>query len=169
MGNLFTSLVYKGDFENWAILLDWLFDDNRFAQEKGWTSGYVSSFTKKVKRQLEIKDSNYAYGAARNIPFPSARPAEKTIMHSGGDGEGRDIIRHIRNGIAHGCTALSTQDRKLFIEICDYKDDKKKKQTAYLFVPVECLFIIHKIYTDMEKSFSNSKKKRTWKTCLRAS
>lgn len=164
MSKLFHSLVSEGVFADWAELLDWLFDENRFPKEKGWTSGHVSAFTKRVKVKLGLKNANYTYDAACRISFPSNRPAEKTIMHSKGDGEARDLIRHIRNGIAHGKANLSKPNGELYIEIFDYNAQKTSKtQTAYMFIPLESLFIICKTYLDAEKSFPSERKKRTRK------
>lgn len=161
MSKLFHSLVSEGVFADWAELLDWLFDENRFPKEKGWTSGHVSAFAKRVKANLELKKADYTYDPACRISFPSSRPAVKTIMHSKGDGEARDLIRHIRNGIAHGKTNLSKPNGKLYIEIFDY--NTQKTQTAYMFIPLESLFMICKTYLDTEKSFSGEKKKRARK------
>lgn len=49
MGKLFNTLVNESLIEDWANILDWLFDDERFSSERGWTRGYVGNFTKKVK------------------------------------------------------------------------------------------------------------------------
>lgn len=54
MGKLFNTLVNESLIEDWANILDWLFDDERFSSERGWTRGYVGNFTKKVKKLSKI-------------------------------------------------------------------------------------------------------------------
>ena len=70
MGKLFNRLVDEGLYKDWASLLDWLFDDNRF---QNWSSGYVGALTKKIKRLPQIGNNTYFYDCAKNLIFPSER------------------------------------------------------------------------------------------------
>lgn len=158
MSKLFKGLVSEGVFEKWASLLDWLFDDDRFSSDRGWSSGYVGAFIKKVKRLPNWGDSSYAYDFAQKINFEKYKADGLTIVHARGDAESRDLVRHIRNGIAHGKTRLSKPNGELFIEILDY--GKKKEQTAYMFMPLSCLFSIYEIYLQIEKVKNGNIKKK---------
>lgn len=156
MNKLFNNLVNEGLLNSWAEMLDWLFDDNRFSAEDGWTIGYVGAFIKKVKRMHNFKSNNYQYGAIKNLKFPSTDKREPIIIHSKGKGESRDLIRHIRNGIAHGRTKISRLKGELYIEIFDYNKDGQR--TAYIFISLGQLQLIYKAYTAVKKSKENAKK-----------
>ena len=153
MAKLFDRLVNEGLYNEWASLLDWLLDDSRFEK---WSSGYVGSFTKKIKRLDGIGDNTYFYDSARNLRFPLKNdPKRLLIMMCMGDSEGKDLVRHIRNGIAHGKATISKYNGILYIEIIDYS--KLNVQSAYMYMPVNFINQIHKIYTDVEKSIINGK------------
>lgn len=158
MSKLFNGLVNEGLLNSWAEMLDWLFDDNKFSVENGWTSGYVGAFIKKVKHIHNFNDDNYQYDSIKNLKFPNAVKKGSIIIHSNGKGESRDLVRHIRNGIAHGKTKISKPKGELHIEIYDY--NKEKQQTAYIFISLAQLQSIYKAYTEVKKSKENARKKR---------
>ena len=67
------------------------------------------------------------------------------IIHSKGDGsEGRDLVRHLRNGIAHGKTKVFSRDGHLWFELKDY--NTKKEPTAYTALPIGYLSQLQSIY-----------------------
>lgn len=131
MGKLFNTLVNESLIEDWANILDWLFDDERFSSERGWTRGYVGNFTKKVKKLSKIGKKNYSYEAVKNLSFPNSKSKTIQTIHSKGDGEGKDLVRHIRNGIAHGKTEITKSKGILHIKILDY-NKKKNKQPLFI-------------------------------------
>ena len=157
MSNFFNDLATEGIIKNCAELLDWIFDDERFSSGRGWTSGYVGKFTKKVKKTLPVRKSNYSYDCIKNLSFPHGKPKSIKIIHAKGDSEARDFVRHIRNGIAHGKTNISKPKGELYIEILDY--NKSGEQTAYIYIPLSCIFNIYNTYSEVEKSINNSIKK----------
>lgn len=158
MAKLFDRLVNEGLYNEWASLLDWLLDDSRF---RNWSSGYVGSFTKKVKRLPHIGSNTYFYDRANNLSFPSKDSTKKfLIMMCKGDSEAKDLVRHIRNGIAHGKAEISKYEGTLYIEIIDYT--KAGVQSAYLYIPVDYINKIHKVYIEVEKSMLNNKKAEGW-------
>ena len=153
MGKLFNRLVDEGLYKDWASLLDWLFDDNRF---QNWSSGYVGALTKKIKQLPQIGNDTYFYDCAKKLVFPIERTAHNVlIMMTKGDGEAKDLIRHIRNGIAHGKTDVFKQNNELYIEIVDYS--KSGNQSAYLCMPIGYINKIHKLYQDVKKSKGKKK------------
>ncbi len=157
MSKLFNGLASEGMLNDWAEILDWLFDDNRFSPDNGWTSGYVGAFIKKVKRIPNIGDSNYSYESIKKLNIPEHKTSTITIMHSKSDGESRDLVRHIRNGIAHGRATLSKPKGELHIEIRDI--NRQGDPVAYIFIPVNHLKLIFEAYKQVEKSKNNSLKK----------
>ena len=70
-----------------------------------------------------------------------------------GQGEAKDIVRHIRNGIAHGRAALCTRNKIRCIELTDYgkygEKNEKGGQTAYLLMPVVFIQDLYNIYTSI--------------------
>ena len=67
------------------------------------------------------------------------------------DGLCKDIVRHIRKGIAHGKTKFKKVKKQLYIEISDYNKLGKNK-TAYMFIPMEIIIKIQKIYKEILNS-----------------
>ena len=115
MSDFFRVLVSNNLMNEWAKVLDWIFDDNRFSKEHGWTSGYVGSFTKKLKK-LEGFEKGYAQVKSDYLNYPIECKQLTFIANFSGESEARGIVRHIRNGIAHGKTSykkirLSSQNR----------------------------------------------------------
>lgn len=154
MGNLFNRLESEGLYHEWAVLLDWLFDDDRF---RDWPSGYVGALTKKIKRLPFVGDETYFWENAKNICFPTHKAEKKLlIMMVKGDSEVKDLVRHIRNGIAHGKTTLFKQNGVLFIEIVDFS--KGGSQSAYLCLPIDYVNKIYKLYQDVKNSWKNKKR-----------
>ena len=153
MAKLFEKLADIGVYAEWAPLLDWLFDDNKF---DNWSSGYVGSLSKKIKRLEFFGDNNYVYDTYKSINYPNEKDKKsiKVIM-TRGDGEAKDIIRHIRNGIAHGKSTIYKTKGTTFIEILDY--NMKKQQTAYIYIPLEYISRIFTLFNDVEKSKNNDR------------
>lgn len=153
MGKLFDGLVNEGLMREWASLLDWIFDDEKFSN---WTSGYVGSLSKKIKKMPNLNKKNYLYDSAKKLPFDK-KPDDKSIKVLLGkkDGVAKDFIRHIRNGIAHGKTNIIKKAGVLYIEIVDYS---KGNQTAYIFMPISYITEIHKLYNNVKKSYENRRK-----------
>lgn len=157
MANFFAELVSQELIKDWAETLDWLVDDNKFDKQY-WSRGYVGSFTKKIKRLDNIGHQNYFYNSRENLDFTIPERLNKPLIISAkGDGEGRDFVRHIRNGIAHGNTDFKKVKGILYIEIIDY--NASKEQTAYIFFPITYITEIHKKYKDVEKSRENNRAK----------
>ena len=164
MGQLINRLVSENLINEWAEILDWLFDENKFSPQKRWSREKIGSFTKSVKRQLSVKDTNYKYDSAKNLCFKTTSN-ENTMIFSRSESEGRDIVRHIRNGIAHGRCEIQKNRNALFIQIRDY--NRTGDQTAYMYIPLDSIRTIHKIYKEKEKeknkhnAYSKTKGKAT--------
>ena len=163
MSRLFTELVESNLFKDWANTLDWLFDDeSRFSEQKGWSRGYVGAFIKRIKKMPNwCKDENYHYGQISLELFEKLKNSSCTdtpkIYMSKSNGEGRDLIRHIRNGIAHGKTYPYKHNGVLCVKIFDY--NKNKVPTAYISFPIHYIIEIHKNYLEQEKIIAHNRKK----------
>lgn len=162
MSNLFSQLVNAQLISAWADTLDWLFDDARFSKEKGWDRVNVGAYTKAIKRLPNLSKSNYHYGCFQDEEFPNINANNMTldvptIFMKKGESEGRDIVRHIRNGIAHGGTRVYHANKELYIEIIDY--GKKRKQTAYMAIPISYITELYRIYFVQEKVIRQKQRK----------
>lgn len=168
MGKVFNRLVSEKLIEEWALTLDWLFDDLKFSNDRNWNRGYTSFFTKKVKKleYLSDKEKRTKYGKCDCTEFPNQNKNQNKerlpyIVMSKSESFARDLIRHIRNGIAHGESTVCNVDSELYIEVIDYSDKTKspEKQTAYLFIPLSYVTQFYKLYDDINKSIMNTTKK----------
>lgn len=163
MGNFFSQLANYELISTWADTLDWLLDDRRFSTADGWTTGYVGAFTKNIKKLPHFSDKNYHYGSAKNINFPNVtksknKPKKPTFYLAKHECEGRDIVRHIRNGIAHGNAQIYHVGKDFYIEILDYRSDKQ--QTAYIAIPLDYITEIHRLYEIKLKAIKDNNTKR---------
>ena len=168
MGKFFNCLVSENLINDWASTLDWLFDDSKFSKARNWNGGYTSLFTKRIKKlkYLSNNEKRVFYGKCNSNEFPNQnRPKRKKrlpyIIMTAGDSFARDLIRHIRNGIAHGEAVISKVKDTLYIEIIDYSDKTKSqdKQTAYLFIPLTYITQFSQIYDEINKSIMNTTRK----------
>ena len=155
MSKFFNNLVNMELLNDWAATLDWLFDDAKFDSKK-WSSGYVGSFSKKIKKLDYIGQDNFICDKRDNIHFQNVIDKENPIIIKmiKGDGEGKDIVRHIRNGIAHGHNSFHKINEITYIEIIDY--NTKKEQTAYIVFPIRYIVLIHNIYTEVEQRIKSN-------------
>ncbi len=147
MSKLFVNLVNNGLINSWASLLDWLFDDEKFAD---WTPNLLGRYIKRLKKLPGLGENNYKYGATKKLSFPKRITRQKIKVLSGQQGgEAKDWVRHIRNGIAHGKTRIIKEQDGLWIEIKDY--NKSGKQTAYMFFPIGFIFKTFGLYKEIDK------------------
>ena len=163
MSKFFSKLVDDQLIERWADTLDWLFDDNKFSESVGWNRGHVANFTKAVNRQLHFSEKNYHYGKNKDMVFPQNGEEfciPTSYMYKG-ESEGRDLVRHIRNGIAHGRTKFYKVKSELYIQICDFGkkgNESASGQTAFLAIPMSYIPDIYKLYVKCEELIKNTKK-----------
>ena len=162
MGKFFSKLVDNQLIEIWADTLDWLFDDNKFSKDVGWNGGHASAFTKAIKHLPHFSIKNYHYGKQNVKRFPQAgnRFRIPTFYMLKGEGEGKDLVRHVSNGIAHGRTNFYMVKNELYIEICDFGKEGNNfanKQTAFFAMPMSYIPAICKLYVDREKAMKKDK------------
>ncbi|MFQ7139835.1 MAG: hypothetical protein ACLRQK_10435 [Evtepia sp.] len=162
VAGFFSLLIDKDLYQSWAKTLDWLFDDNRFAKEKGWTPGQVGKFTKKAKKLLGVKDEYFICAKLDLINFPESRQYHNPVIMMGTDNSmARALVRHIRNGIAHGKTAIYKEKEELYIEIKDYgkTSGNLSGQTAYLYFPLSYIHKLYELYAEIEKAWAKDRSK----------
>lgn len=167
MSKFFSKLVSENLFEDWAQTLDWLFDDLKFSKTRNWNKGYVCKLTNNIKKLEYLSDNNRVrYGKIKNTDFPnqvknSRQKHTPYIFMKESEGFTKDLIRHIRNGIAHGQTKIFKVSDDLYIEIKDFSDKSMslEKQNAYIFIPIKYIVEIYKKYTNINSSIMNTKPK----------
>ena len=118
---------------------------NRSNKFESWTPSQVGKLAKRIKKLPSIGKRNYDYDSLKHLSFPK-KPARKNIRIILGktDSEAKDWVRHLRNGIAHGRTKTKKRDGVLWIEIEDF--NKSGMQTAYIFMPIDYIIKIHRLY-----------------------
>ncbi|MBQ6504249.1 MAG: hypothetical protein IJI57_10095 [Flexilinea sp.] len=141
MGTFFQDLKIISNDQEWCKVLDWLFDDLRFSDNIGWSKEKSQKYTIKIKdkKNLSKFENNYFFLPLKKIDYKSLIHSYRKknfpliILHKGKDGESKGIIRHIRNGIAHGNAQIIVQESP-YIEVTDINKDKQ--QTAYIYIPL---------------------------------
>ena len=164
MNGVFQALRDEKQLNDWANLFDWLFDDDRFDERCGWTGGYIGAFTKKTKKLFENFGVNYNYASRKELTFSRASNHTMAFFSKGDkESEGRDLVRHIRNGIAHGRTVMQRINDELYIEIKDFKDSSMKTQTALFFFPLSYIMKIYDCYKKTEQQIQQKRLKESKK------
>ena len=117
-------------------VLDWWLSEGKF---DNWKRVEVTRFTKSLHRLsgLSLKRDLH-YASAKQLKFPKKAVRWPQLWLAKGDGEGKDWVRHIRNGIAHGHVEVRIIKGKELVEITDYSKSKNK-QTAYILMEMEWL------------------------------
>ena len=159
MSGFIRAIWHKQDFNQWIDVLDWLFDDAKFDHDKRWKGTNLTRFTNTVKKFDGFSKETFQCALKKDSIIPDFSQNSPTMMMKSEQGMGRDIVRHIRNGIAHGNAKIIQKNGKRYIEISDYKARSRARndKSAYIFVPVEYVLKIYKVYCDIEKSFKNGR------------
>lgn len=148
----FQSFFAEFSYDTWIAVFDWLFDDAKF---DGWSSADLANFVKDYKKHDSIINGKYVCGKRSEVTpedynRKKCRLKKSIIIMIKGSGEARDIVRHLRNGIAHGRAVLCTRQSTRCLELTDYGKfgDQKEKggQTAYILVPVEFVYTLYTLY-----------------------
>lgn len=157
MSDFFRYAVNNRLIDDYAELLDWFFDDNKFSEERGWIKKQEGGkrntikFSKRVGKLLKENNIEYKHDSIKNLKFPETTEKKAYIIIGKKEGLCKDIVRHIRNGIAHGKTKFKKVKKQLYIEISDY-NKQEKNRTAYMFIPMEIIIKIQKIYKEILNS-----------------
>ena len=151
MSDFFRYAVNNRLIDDYAELLDWFFDDNKFSEERGWNKRNTNKFTRKVGNLLKENNIECKHASIKNLKFPETSGNKAYIIIGKKEGLCKDIVRHIRNGIAHGKTKFKKVKKQLYIEISDCHKLGKNK-TAYMFIPMEIIIKIQKIYKEILNS-----------------
>ena len=163
---LFSTLYIKCLFKDYVEALDWILSDGKFDETIWDNKNKVQAFTKALHKMKGFSPDVLFYGAKKDINFPSKGSYRKhevpSIYMAKGESEARDLVRHIRNGIAHGNIELYEVDGVVIAEILDFGKDGNSAsgQTAYLLIPLTYLINIYTLYHQKEKSWKKGGKKK---------
>ena len=165
MSKFFSTLHREQVIDNWIETLDWLFDDLKFSAGYNWNGGYLSSYTRKIKKLDGMTNNkNIIYPTDKSL-FPdctTSRTRKRSIyilMATGDNSFARDLIRHIRNGIAHGSAVVYKYGEAYYLEVTDFSDGSKSIKTAFICIPLGFVIDLHRLYCEVNNSIINTKKK----------
>ena len=162
MGNFFDNVFTNKEDQKWCEVLNWLLSEERFKAEiwKQNNGSLKTEFTNRLKQMEPINKNFHKYKSKdfqQHIPqkpkskrsiyviFTSAYVNKKKL------GGGESLLKHIRNGIAHGnVDIIGNKNQEQYIEIKDYKADGE--QTAYIYFPLNCIVEIYDLYKELENN-----------------
>ncbi|MDO4778848.1 MAG: hypothetical protein Q4A42_04745 [Tissierellia bacterium] len=72
------------------------------------------------------------------------------------EAEGKNLLRHIRNSIAHTHAKVFNKKGTNYFEFEDFGIAEGKKNKQHIFFPIKYLEDIYKIYIDIEKKAKNN-------------
>ena len=137
----FRDLVNQSLIDVWAENIDWLLNDNKFSK---WTKNDKSSYTRFIKNYFKNNSIDYKTFKITELKNLNVRKTMYVYINSN-ISESIDIVRHIRNGIAHGnCNIKKGKNKILYLVIIDY--NKSKDITAKLCVPIDAITNIRLLY-----------------------
>ena len=150
MPDLLRTLKKHKLLEEYIDDLDWYLNGKHFSSDIVWNKTRKASFTRKINKKFE-KSERYEKGNQKDLCFEKASHHSKRIhiFFTDGNGVGASIIKHIRNGIAHGNCSVYFPKGEPFIEIYDF--NSKKDQTAYMYFPLRYVHEIADLYKITEK------------------
>ena len=155
MSKFFTKLHERGLLADYAKAIDWLFDEEKMSAHAGWSRAYKVEFTKQMQTLPYLSKNAFHYNDGTSFPNPvhhASRPRNPIVIMRSHNGKGHDFIAHLRNSIAHGnAEVYGVANKGLYIEAKDYSDDSKKKQTAYIAIPLNTLNELMRLYKKQEK------------------
>lgn len=113
----FEVLCERNLINDLAPVLDWLFYDYKFS-DNVWKNK-IQNFTKKVKRLNHVSKDNQHYGTLKSLNFTFFSDGTYFIF-ANGDSEGKDLLRHIINEIAHSHAEVEMRDGECYVRLSDY-------------------------------------------------
>ena len=144
--------------EEWIKIIDWLFWDEKFIL---WTKLQLKQFVEDYKATSMVRDGLYLYDK-KAVSNPSKynrqknRKKKSIIIMVRGQGQARDIVRHIRNAVVHGGATLCTRNGIRHLEIIDYgnygENNSRNGQTAYMLIPVDFVKKLFDTYNSIQNS-----------------
>lgn len=162
---LFSALLEKGEFLHYAKTLDWLLNDNKFSRS-AWDQQKVQQLTKSIYKIKGFSRERLTYGSKKKLTFPKRgeylNHQPFTFYVARGESIAKDLIRHIRNGIAHGNINLYDIKGNLIVELLDFGKESKQsdRQTAYMVFPLNFLNDIHSLYQEKDRVRKNNSKRK---------
>lgn len=168
----FATLDERGIFSLYSSSLDWFLSDGKFDKSLWDNKNKVQAFTKALRKLDGVSCDRIHYGSKKNILFPGQGDYRNhhlfEFYFAKGESESKDLIRHIRNGIAHGNIGLYEVDGELMVELLDFGKESVRAdgQTAYMVFPLSFLNSVHSLYQQKEQQWQRgvgSKKRRSAK------
>lgn len=144
----FRDLVSQSLIDEWAGNIDWLLNDNKFEK---WIKNDKIKYTKLIKNYL--KNNSIDYRKLKIDELKSVKLKRNNYAYiSSSESECIDLIKHIRNGIAHGnCTIKKEKNKVLYLVITDY-NSSKKAITAKLSIPIDTISNIRLLYKKVKQN-----------------
>lgn len=156
---LIAQLNTKRLLDSWIGILDWLLDGNHFSKDRGWDKNKVTQFTKKVKRLPYLSSKENWIVDANKRQNWNADDGSIYVRMNSDSSEGRSLIRHIRNSIAHGNCEISGSNDELTVRMRDFNTNNQQ-QTCSIVLPIEHIERIYEIYQEIENNPNSGKKRR---------
>jgi len=115
--NLFKHLLEK-NLVSYGRVIDWWLSEGKF---EDWAKDDVGNLTKKLHLlQGFSKNRDLHYESAKRLSFPKKAQRYPQVWISKGSSEGRDWVRHIRNGIAHGNVTVRANKGEPIRRCCSF-------------------------------------------------
>ena len=150
MNNKFFKTIMTDNSCNqvwWIEHIDWLYDDDKFSKDIGWSKGTKRSLTNYINNQIHIEIiKNNELKKTNSINYD-----KEFAFFTSSEAYCVDFFRHIRNAIAHNRAIIKTVKNQKYILFEDYKNKNCKEKTAEIYIKIDTLISICKKYNSLVK------------------
>lgn len=141
----FRDLVNRSLINEWAENIDWILNDNKFCK---WEKKEKIKYTKLVKQYLKTSNIDYKLFTIDKLKNIHINKSLYVYMNSNSS-ESLELIRHIRNGIAHGHCNINKINNELCLLIFDFKS--RDVISARLCIPIKVISDLRLLYKKVMK------------------
>lgn len=147
MDQFFSFIESHSLYPDLSSSLDWLFDESKF-DNSHWSSMRKGLLSSSIRDKLFPKPNSFQIKSTQDI---ESHPSENTqtvppFALFTGKVLCVDLIRHIRNGIAHGHSTCYTENNTHYMKLQDFHN---AKLTAYIEIPILDITALHKLYVEI--------------------
>lgn len=140
--NVIDYLTKKGLINDYSKVIDWLLDDNKF-DSKYWNSNKTKKFTNLFKKYCVSNNIEYKNNCKNII-----KQNNKYYIYIYENNNIIDVIRNIRNSIAHHKASIMRRENDFYIRIISTSKNIIKSS---MYIKLDFLLFLYNTYIDLKK------------------
>ncbi len=139
--DLVSYLIKHKLIDEYGIIIDWILDDNKF-DNLYWNQRKTIKFTNQFKKYCNIHSIDYKNNVKNIIDNDTIHIyiIDKQNI--------KDVIRHIRNAIAHKKVIINKNKNKYYLKIIS---SSRNKIMSNMYIDLELLKYLYNTYKSLKK------------------